>query len=140
MFKIILGATNVFIGIIWFFLAWIILSGIPNAIERWSQEYEDVIGLLFFFGLTGFLGFMGILLGISLMRGKLSGKVSKGAAIIYSWMGISLLTSFSLFDLLTNDPATQGFKYCLIPALIMVFSLNILKKNVLKTEDNEHSG
>ncbi len=125
-FRSFLGVLDVGTGILLIIAATFAVSGIPGAVDRLDQEFEDLIALLLLLlvGLTA--GSAAIVAGLSLVRNQVfswlsSGKLSVlcfligGALIVIAGAGF-------LEGLSSDDISSQELVVLLLPGVALIVS------------------
>lgn len=133
----ILGGLELGIGIVFLVFSLWTLSGVPGAIERLSQEPEDLYGLIFTFILCLSVGGVAAATGLIILRKKPLWQFSSKKIAVLNVLGVLLLSALALVGLLFNDPGSKELVLLFIPAVIMATSYSFIKR-FTKSEGTEN--
>lgn len=129
--KTVSGSINLILALMFFVLSGLAVTGIPGAFGMYAQEPEDLLMLLVLVPLLALIGFVALLTGIILLRGRALAWISASSVAVAALSGAVLLLVLSLLGFMANEPSSAELRFLSIPAVALGWSYFLIKTQIV---------
>jgi len=128
--RYVVGCVDILLGAGFLLGAGLAAQGLPNALERYAAEPEDLILLVVLAVLGLAVGGISIVGGFALLRSQIIGGLSE-AAVAWGLAGSSLLlAAISALGFWSGDASSVELRLLALPSVLLVASAALVRRRV----------